>query len=691
MRRLQLFKGNKVTRCPEYESSSNEAAPGRSRRTVGLLDLPPKVLQRIARYLDKRSLLALGSTSKYLYEGFCHRLIYRNVTIESKEQLLKFNATLTSSLRALSVGDSKTRGQWHADAVSSIEFVNPQSNDSLPSSYGSFNQGTAHTLYGSSVMGGSQRKSYSPRPPRINPDGSRHKHMLAMFGPYSDPDAHFNCLESEYVQYTYLDLMVAALDRLPNLQRVTLSEIAPSFTVPIRFSVLNDGSTAFSKLVENPRRSMTREDLRDFKLSSTWLREYNKKYRNLPSYRTLELRATRCRVPVYLRPNLLCCFGIFEELILYNFALSTESFDTPFEYLPMQIVERSRGVWDLSSPASSLVLDACYVVPGSGIMPGLHSYFAQVSRLALFDIRSLSDILLCKCLPALCELSIDCTSTCFINHEPVETEYYIGASSELNAQDSESTVETLVERIAPLNLLAPPPTTAVIILLNHGILSRSTHAYPIKAGSITIEQENYFTSFNISKFYYAFHYFKNLWDRISNKNISLKLINVSFTNVCPLEPQEFWQRFRNYQSDDQATISGIISIHSPAFASITHNTWDSDFIEHYLSYFNANEERDFASSPALNQDNGHTAIVDPSMLNNYHDLKMFQDIPDVNFWFFLNIVSGFKSVEFHTSDVDTLLGSYDWERMLGPILLGRKPLKVKDCKGNIRFSYEPCE
>ncbi|AAS51746.2 ADL174Cp [Eremothecium gossypii ATCC 10895] len=688
MRRLQLFKGNRATRCQEDGSCSRTAAR-RSAQTVGLLDLPPAALERIAQFLDKQGVRALGMASKALYEGVCHKLLYRNVTIESKKQLLKFNATLASSLRALCVGDSITRGQWHADTVLCIEFVNPESNDSLPSSYGSFNQGTAHTLYGSSVFSGFQRKCYAQRPSRINLDGLSNKHILSMFG-HNDPDAHFDCLESEYVQYTYLELMVAALDRLSKLQRVILSDIAPSFVVPIRFSVLNDGSAAFAKLVENPKRSMTREDLRDFKLSSTWLKEYKKKYRNLPSYRTVELRAARCKAPVNLRPSLLCCFGTFQELILSNFALSNESFDTPFEYLPMQLIEGSKGVWDLSSPASSLVLDACYVLPGSGIMSGLHSYFAQVSHLALFGIRSLCDILLCRCLPALCELSIDCASKCFLSHEPVESDYYTGAAFEFNAQDNESTVETLVERIAPLTLLAPPPTTAVVILLNHGILNRSMHSYPRKAGTITTEQEKYFTSFGISKFYYSFHYFKSLWDRISNENINLKLINVSFTNVCPLEPQEFWQRFRNYQNDDQATISGIISIHSPAFASITRNTWDSDFIEHYLSYFNANEEIDITSSPASYQDNGDTAIVDPSMLNNYHDLKMFKDIPDANFWFFLNIVSGFKSVDFHVCDVNVLFGSFDWERMLGPILLGRKPLKIKDCRGNIRFSYDPC-
>lgn len=481
---------------------------------------------------------------------------------------------------------------------------------------------------------------------------------------------------ANYESHTYIELMLDIIDFCPNLSHIILSEIHPGFKIPLWYSVLNDGSRDFFKRIIKGQQSMNRDDFMSFELSPQWLSDYEEKYHTLPRFKKLELRASKNKSPVRLRSNMLSCFGVFEELILQNIAVDAESLDTPLEYLPLYMRLGEKGFLDLHLPVTSLTLDGCEIIPGNGIMKLLCSYFHRVKNLRLLNLRSKFDLILSNCFPSLSYLTIDCNSSCF-NDEKIVSDSYYHREAFREFSDDRSIAETLVDAEVTRELIVPPATTPVVLAMNGGYIKRSYDTENRKAGMICDQQEQYFESMRIPPFHYFFHYCKSLWDRIPKKNISIKIVNIPFTNVFPLPPDVYWRQLRAFNEDDSQTLCGTTRSSEQTEES---EPWNQNVVQCFKDTM-ANQSEIIDDSDF---------ICDEQLWNNYSNARMFRDIPNVNVWLFLKSLSEFKSVEIEMLRkwlFCTPRTRYDWELLLKPILNGKIPVTVRDNDKFVLYKY----
>lgn len=107
---------------------------------LSLLSLPPKILRRILSHLDSASLIALTHVHSKLYKIISNEFLFSNIVLDSKISLLKFSAMIHSEFHTSNALVNGTRGSTSPQEnksqnvrflVRSVEFVNPQSHDSL--------------------------------------------------------------------------------------------------------------------------------------------------------------------------------------------------------------------------------------------------------------------------------------------------------------------------------------------------------------------------------------------------------------------------------------------------------------------------------------------------------------------------------------------------------------------------------
>ena len=158
MKRLQLLGRSKyfslVSGAAKEEEEEEESNPDakspllstsnviRSRSALlndksSLMCLPTKVLLLILRTLDFNTLVTLCLVNSRFYNLITNEFLFQNVILDSKLSLLKFNALIHSEFHTSNIvahsGDLNTqsRSQNARFLVRSIEFKNPQSQDSL--------------------------------------------------------------------------------------------------------------------------------------------------------------------------------------------------------------------------------------------------------------------------------------------------------------------------------------------------------------------------------------------------------------------------------------------------------------------------------------------------------------------------------------------------------------------------------
>ena len=156
-----------------------------------------------------------------------------------------------------------------------------------------------------------------------------------------------------------------------------------------------------------------------------------------------------------MKPNILCFFGVIDELILENIIIDNESSDAPFEFMPLHLQINENGVSDLHATSRSLSLKSCHIVPGNGILRLLHGYFKSVKTLELLCIASKYDLLLNDSFTSLKYLTIDCNSAVFINEALVDESYYY-KSEVTNINDDPNDIETLLDVHVDNSLQASP-------------------------------------------------------------------------------------------------------------------------------------------------------------------------------------------------------------------------------------------
>lgn len=696
-----------------------------------LLRLPPKILDQILENLDTDTLLSLCLVNSQLYGTISNKFLYNHVVLRGKLSLLKFNALIHAEFHtADALQKRRTDFKSHNTRflVKSVEFVDPQCQDSLLK-YSKFYQNEVSMIGGtysflndkpkssnthSTTSGAplsrvstnssassapfigedstsiserrrSRRRSHSSHT-KASPIRNAASPLRNFFD--SAPSSSLSPtpllkMETKYSHYTYIELMLDIIDYLPNLSHVILSQVEPGFKVPLWYSVLNDGSREFFKKIIKGQQSMNREDLRIFKLSPEWISDYEEKFYSLRRFKKLEIRGCDGVPPVVLRPNLLCCFGVFDALELRNLVIDSKSLDTPFEYLPLHMRKGSERFLDVYLPITSLTLNSCEIVPGNGIMKLIHFYFNRVRNLTFLNLQSKYDLLLSNCFPCLTDLTIDCNSTCFVDCKLANDEYY-HPQEEIH-DDNESIGETLINAPLSREIIVPPPTTPVVIALNSKYIGRQNAEIKKKPAVITCSQQEYYHSFRIPQFHYFFHHFKDIWDRVPCQNIHIKIVNIPFTNVYPLVPHAFWEQLLNYQSDDQETLCGSSNAQNESYQNTPH-WWDSlvdDCMKNSLDNSRA--------QPLISQDSDLPTHIDSQITNNYQNSKVFRDIPNVNVWYFLKNLSKFKSVQIGMSRTwlfCTPRTRYDWELLLKPVLSGGVPVQVRDNNGYILYSYD---
>lgn len=413
---------------------------------------------------------------------------------------------------------------------------------------------------------------------------------------------------------------------------------------------------------------MTVEDLRSFRVSNNWIRQYEETFNSLARFKRLSIKA---KTNILLRPNLLCCFGVFDELMLENVTITTESVDTPLEYLPLYMRIGEDKCLDLHLPVQSLELRSCIIKPGNGLMRLLHSYFFRVRRLAIYDLQSKFDLLLINCFTSLTDLTLDCNSKCFTDVVPITDSYYYPDDL---TEDENDDAKTLINPQKEQKLSAPPPTTPVVVVMNQGNLLNSEPSAPKKPALLTKEQAFYFQTSSISAFHCYYHHFKRLWERIPNKGVNLTIVNIPFTNVFPLIPQRVWKRFLSTESDTlyERGEDGVTT-------DVEEYWWDSKIREYLENTCRSSNNIDISEEE-----------FNPNVWNDYHRINSFKDIPNVNVWFFLKLLSKFQSVEIRMLRqwlFCTPRTRYDWELLLNPVLNGKVPVRVKDNAGYLLYSY----
>ncbi|CAI4035819.1 hypothetical protein SMKI_14G0260 [Saccharomyces mikatae IFO 1815] len=760
MKRLQLLGRSKYFSLvshaakgeeEEEENSADANSPllsrGRESRSRSLLVndrsslmcLPTKVLLLILRTLDFNTLVTLCQVNLTLYNLITNEFLFQNVILDSKLSLLKFNALIHSEFHTSNITSysdnctTQSKSQNARFLVRSIEFKNPQSQDSLLKYSKFYNKnGQGSVIAGSYKLDSYDKDLTMMKNMRLNDETptitSERIKLLDKF-------------ESNYFHYTYIELMLDIIDYLPNLTRVVLSEVEPNFKIPLWYSVFNDGSRDFFRKIIKGQQSITNEDLRTFQLSKKFVKEYESKYYSLPRLKILEIKAhnkrqrssnrQRHHQQLVLRPSLFCCFGIINELKLENVTIDTESLDTPMEFLPLFLKNENTELYSLQSPITALTLNSCDIVPGNGILRLFHSYFRMVKHLSLLNINSKFDLLLCSCFQSLSNLTIDCNSNCFTNEQVVSESYYfqqrnIDAEDDFN--DCNSMTETLFEAPSDSKIITPPPTSSVVLSLNLKYISRTTgndvsnNPSPNnnkKPAILTAAQLQTFQRQRIPEFHSFYHYYRLLWERLPSKNISINVINIPFTNVYPLSPLSFWEHLASTMSgidetdeddndeDDQETLIGYES--NPIRDSIptangvpnlrTVMSPESDV--HHTYYWNNSVRRCLKDSLVklknrtieyrdLDVEEFLQNVTLENFFNDFQDPENYKDIPNINLWCFLRNLSKFKAVKIrmlrHFS-LCTPRTRYDWELLLKPVLRVNVPIEVRDKDGFVLYSY----
>ncbi|AQZ09310.1 SKP2 (YNL311C) [Zygosaccharomyces parabailii] len=668
MRRLQLFGRSKSHASrrgsPEKRPLVPNAKTKENTSSLGLLEFPPDVLCRILNQLDNNTLLCLCQVHTRLYKIVSNQYLYKHVKLEDKLALLKFNAMIHTEFRTAKVVCARCKPSESQNArflVQTIEFKNPQCHDSLLK-YSKFHQNE------SSLIGGTY-----------------------LYDSTHDLDSDEKT--AQYIRYTYIELMLDIIDYLPNLTRVTLSDVQPGFKIPFWYSAFNDGSRDFFKKILKGQQSINSNDLRTFEVSPRFASDYESKFYSLPRIKVLEIKAAkdkRDRQQVALRPNLLCCFGVIDHLILESVIIDTESLDTPLEFVAFHLRLDDSGVYDLHSPVHSLTLQSCQVIPGNGILRLVHDYFKCVRSLQLLDLTSKYDMLLCSCFNSLTDLTIDCNSKCFTNERLVSDSYYYqeDLSQNYDGNDCDSLTETLCDVPEDHTLSAPPPTTPVVMSLNLNYLSRNPGTNRARnkkqIALITKSQGEFFRQFRVPEFHYFYHYYKQLWDRLPRKNINVSIINIPFTNVYPLSPQLYCEKVINSSNDDQQTLIGATPTDP---SSVKNYYWDEPvrrcLMANIDSLLSSGQHDDLTDEDIL-------VCTREGVLNDYNNPKAFSDIPNLNLWCFLKSLSKFKSVKiqmFRQWLFCTPRSRYDWELLLRPVLNVNVPIEVRDKDGFVLYSY----
>lgn len=767
MRKLQLFGRSKYfslsakdehrkleTTLGIEENVNVDQAGGHEYPQLHLLSLPPKILRRILSNLDPASLISLSEVHSTLYNMISNEFLFEDVLLDSKLSLLKFNALIHSEFHTASaLNTEKHNGVKHQSQnigflVRSIEFVNPQSHDSLLK-YSKFYSKDEQA----SLIGGAYSFSKTSNGPITNlPNSPKSQNSIEKTATTTHSidnttapqrtfsrSKNYKCYklmekyESKYANYTYIELMLDIIDYLPNLTHVKLSHVDATFKIPLWYSVFNDGSRDFFKKIIKGQQSINNNDLRTFQLSKDFVRNYEKKFYLLPRIKVLEISAeaeTKINKPVYLRPSLLCCFGIIQELILDNIAIDTDSLDTPMEFIPLHLrLEESNelqvngkptsmDLYNLHSPVSSLTLKSCKIIQGNGILRLMHSYFKDVKNLELLELRSKYDLFLCNCFSSLANLTIDCNSRCFTGEQTVNDDYYL---AEVNLQedqgasdDNVSITETLLESASRVIVLAPPPTSAVVVSLNLDYITKTSGSNARenpspsdtkKPALITKSQGNYFEELRIPPFHYFYHYYKSIWERIPHKNININIINIPFTNVYPTSPMALAESMIQFSdTDDQETLiaykpSGY-NAHDVPTSSILHASEEAREFNSTQYYWENGVRRCFMDS--IEQLRSFSSyyrnmtgeeileLVSYEAINGYQNFKYYKDIPNVNLWCFLKSLSKFKSVKINLLRswlYCTPRSRYDWELLLKPVLNVNVPVTVTDKDGYVVYSY----
>lgn len=664
--------------------------------SLHLTKLPEKLFFYIIDLLadDIPTLLALCLVNKQFSELVSRKYLYKHVVMHSKLSLLKFNISIHSNENA------KKRF-----SVNKIEFLNPECQDSMLK-YGRFYKKSS-----TPVMAGSFEIQDSI--PTLHSAKNQVKSGNVFSSSSSSTSSYFSGLFSrpenekllhKYSRYTYIELLLDIIDYLPNLEHIALNDIDPGFMIPPWYSVLNDGTKEFFNKILKNQESMTRDDLKSFKLSKEWIENYQTKYYSLPRYKTLELVGrTKQMANCLLKPFYFYAFGVFEELILENIDISSQSLECPFELLPLQMKLDKTGYLDIHSPVSDLTLNNCNIVVNHGIFKNLHDYFSLVRSLTLLNLKNSYDLLLSNCFPLLQNLTIDCNSLCFISDESVKDSYYLaskqkkqadlqrndaenhnfnGNGNEDAADDMVSLTDTLIDPLETRSFIKyPPPTTPVIVTydLASTNLNKINMKDTEKGGKVTKHQLDFFRSLNISNFYLNYHKFHKLWMKLPNcSNINVKIVNIPFTNVFPVSPSKYLDFLQSLSTDDQVTVSA-----QPLLLNEEDKEyWWEESIKKCFTQLMSND--------AVVENEDASSILDSTIINGYRDLCNYKDIPNINLWFFLTTLSKFKSVEIHMLRqwlFCTPRSRYDWELLLRPLLNGETPIKVRDRCGYVLYSY----
>ncbi|CCD22891.1 putative SCF ubiquitin ligase complex subunit SKP2 NDAI_0A07370 [Naumovozyma dairenensis CBS 421] len=754
------FDDEKSGNLPRCSTSISNSKVVQEYPPLHLLKLPKKLLLLILQNLDTRTLLSLCEVNSTLYNIISNNFLYNHVVLDTKLSLLKFNAIIHSEFHTSNainnnsnnniVNNNKqddTVSQNVRFLVRSIEFVNPQCQDSL-FKYSKFHNKNDQTIAGSyvyestsslstsSAMKNISNKNNIPTTIEEQPTSDSYNGNTNSPRKYNNNDIFcqscfktIDKMENKYSHYTYIELMLDIIDYLPNLTHVILSNVESNFKIPLWYSVFNDGSRDFFKKIIKGQQSINSNDLRTFEISKQFVSEYERKFYSLQRIKTLEIRASKDKKTgnnvVRLRPNLLCCFGIINELILENIIIDTESLDTPMEFLPLHLRLEPTGLYQLHAPFHALTLKSCSIIPGNGILKLFNPYFKCVKNLELLQITSKYDLLLCNCFSALTDLSIDCSSICFMNETLVDDEYYYENPPHNNEaileHDCNSLSETLLDSTVDYTLQAPPATSSIVLSLNLKYISRTTTTdnnnnnlqnNRRKPATLTKSQGDFFKHSSIPEFHYFYHYYKLLWDRLPHKNININIINIPFRNVYPLSPIVFWEKMMNSLADndiaDQETLIGYRTDHNstrsnvPVHGRNTHPTDNNEIDDHFHNdyYWNTSVRNCFKDclSVLKNQNQQYHGLsvdetvndMDDEIINNYQNFKYFKDIPNLNLWCFLKSLSKFKSVKIRL--LRNLLfctprTRYDWELLLKPVLNVNVPVEVRDKDGFVLYSY----
>ncbi|CCE66300.1 hypothetical protein TPHA_0P01420 [Tetrapisispora phaffii CBS 4417] len=715
MRELKLFGKTKykvLTSLESYRSGNFSGIENHNDDQeveyplLHLLSLPKDILITILENVDRAELLTLCLVNSKFYDLISTRFIYTNVILNDKISLLKFNTLIHSEYHikvANTIENSKSVSQNVRFLVRSIEFVSPQCQDSL------YKYSKYYKKENSSLIGGSYfyfNQDQQPRAYKRSSSARRNTKKTSN----AELDEYIDNLERKYVHYTYIELMLDIIDFLPNLSHLILSDIEQNFKIPLWYSVFNDGSRDFFKKIINGIQSMNANDLRTYEFSEKFISDYDSKFYSFKRIKKLELRGAldkREKPIVCLRPNLLCCFGIFNELTLENIIIDKESLDMPFEFVPFHLTTHMDGIYDLHSTIHFLTIKNCNIIPGNGILKLFRDYFKCVNSLELLSITSKYDLILGSCFSALKNLTIDCNSSVFTNEIIVDDDYfYKKDKNEITQQNDmlnnnsvdNNDIETLLEVQVDSSLQTPPPTSGVVISLDLGYIPRNLSTldtpplHNLKPAMITKEQNEFFKRSGIPEFHFFYHYFKDLWERLPYKNININVINIPFTNVYPLNPSIFWEQILFNSNKDQETLIATRAQEQDQFGEPTYSNRSNYFWMPMVRNCVKESLNSSKVSRELTAEEIEEVIdtVDPDIINNFNNYRYCKDIPNLNLWYFLKSLSKFRSVRIKMLRkwlFCTPRTRYDWEMLLKPVLKVNVPIEVRDKDGFVLYTY----